>query len=539
MASPDGYVPLVGSERAPLPGTREAGKVPPDHPLEVTLRLRSRSPKKDFLDIERGSVLLQRKKLAREEFAKTYGADPRDIEKIKTFAHEHRLKVTDVDLARRTVVLAGTSASLGTAFHVDRKRYESPSGSYCGHCDCVCIPTRLAGTIEGVFGLDERPQAMRCHHSRRLELQMATPPRQASYTGAQLANVYHFPAGLDGQGQCIALIELGGGYRHQDLAAFFKQLHLPMPKISCVAVNGAENSPSGDTESYDGEVVGDIEVLGAIAPGASIVVYFAPCNDRGFLDALTMAIHDRRRQPSIVSISWGDSEYTWAPRTRRLVDEVLQEAVVLGVTVLCSSGDYGSSNGVSGGVEHVNFPASSPYVLACGGTTIECSGNRIIKETVWNDGKQASGGGVSEFFPLPDWQESARVPESPNQGRFKGRGVPDVAGYAAAYQILINGKSGVVPGGTSAVAPLWAGLIARMNQKLGYAVGFLNPFLYREYHRLSELGALHQIAEGNNGAYTAGKGWNPCTGLGTPDGSKLASALAADKAVKAAKAGMR
>jgi kumamolisin len=526
-------IALRDSERAPLHGAQLMGEAPPEERIQVTLRLRSRSSKKDPLKEEWGDPLPQnRKYLTREEFEARHGADPQDFGKIENFATEHHLAVVEADAARRAVVLTGTSASVSAAFGVRRLRYDSPSGSYCGHSEPVHIPAALEGIVEGVLGLDDRRQAKRSPQGRRVELEVATPTKQVSYNPTQLAHLYNFPAGVDGQGQCIALIELSGGYRHQDLVAYFKLLALPLPRVSAVSVHGVINNPEGRTQAYDREVVGDIQVVGGIAPGASLVVYFASNTDQGFFDAVTKAIHDKQHRPSIISISWGDSECTWTPLTRRLLNEALEEAAGMGVTILCSSGDQGSSNGVPGDSQHVNFPASSPNVLACGGTSMVCSGDKIVKETVWNDALGVSGGGVSEDFPLPDWQTRVHVPVSANPAHHKGRGVPDVAATAEGYSILVNGKQ-TLGGGTSAVAPLWAGLVARINQKLGHPVGYLNPLFYQEYGRLCSLGAFREVTEGHNGAYAAGKSWNACTGLGTPDGHKLFSALTLRRAAKA------
>jgi kumamolisin len=197
---------------------------------------------------------------------------------------------------------------------------------------------------------------------------------------------------------------------------------------------------------------------------------------------------------------------------------------MLGVSICVASGDNGATDGVSDGQDHVDFPASSPSVIGCGGTLLEASGNKIAEEDVWNNsssGGGATGGGVSEFFALPSWQQSAKVPAAPNG--FVGRGVPDVAGDAdpdSGYEIVVDGQQEVV-GGTSAVAPLWAGLIALMNQKLGKPVGYLNPLLYGA----SVEATFHDITSGNNDGYSAGPGWDPCTGLGSPDGAKLLTAL--------------
>ena len=333
-------------------------------------------------------------------------------------------------------------------------------------------------------------------------------------------------------GQCIAIIELGGGYRSRDLTAYFRKLGIPMPLIKAMSVDGGHNQPTGDPNGPDGEVMLDIEVAGSVAPGAKIVVYFAPNTDAGFLDAVTTAIHDTLNKPSAVSISWGSAESEWTNQAMQAMDTAFQDGAALGVTVCCAAGDNGSTDGVNDGLLHADFPASSPYSLACGGTRLEGSGSTIKKEIVWNEGVSggATGGGVSDTFALPKWQANANIPPSANPGGRIGRGVPDVAGDAdpiTGYQVLVDGKQFTI-GGTSAVAPLWAGLIALFNQKLGHSAGYLNPGIYS---LPSSSGAFHDITEGNNditgknGPYPAGSGWDACTGWGSPDGSKLLSVL--------------
>jgi kumamolisin len=190
-------------------------------------------------------------------------------------------------------------------------------------------------------------------------------------------------------------------------------------------------------------------------------------------------------------------------------DQAFQAAATLGVTVCCAAGDNGSGDGESDGLAHVDFPASSPFALACGGTKLTASGTMITSEVVWNEGPEsATGGGVSSVFSLPSYQSAAHVPPSANPGGGMGRGVPDVAGDAdpvTGYQVRVDGQAFVI-GGTSAVAPLWAGLIALMNQQLGHPVGFLNPLLYGS---LAGRGLFHDITSGNNGAYTAQVGRRP------------------------------
>jgi kumamolisin len=269
----------------------------------------------------------------------------------------------------------------------------------------------------------------------------------------------------------------------------------------------------------------DIEVAAAVAPKAHIVVYFAPNTDQGFLDAITTAIHDKTNKPSVISISWGAPEANWTSQAMQQFNQAFQAAAALGVTICCASGDNGSGDGLTDGHAHVDFPASSPYALGCGGTKLIAAGSSISSEVVWNENpSSATGGGVSDVFPLPAWQRTAHVPPSTNPGAHVGRGVPDVAGDAdpaTGYKVRVDGQDFVI-GGTSAVAPLWAGLIALLNQQLANPVGYLNPLLYGSLHGT---GVMRDISSGSNGAYHARSGWDPCTGWGVPDGAKLLHAL--------------
>jgi kumamolisin len=344
-----------------------------------------------------------------------------------------------------------------------------------------------------------------------------------TYTPIQLGELYAFPTGADGSGHTVALVELGGGYRTNDLQTYFTSLGLPtMPSVTAVSVAGGANLPG---TAADAEVMLDIEVLGALAPGATIVVYFAPNTDQGFYEAISQAAHDTAHKPSVISISWGSPENSWNSQALTAMHTALEDAAMLGVTITVAAGDHGSSDGHDDGGIHVDFPASSPYALACGGTTLIAGSDTISTEVVWNDAALnggATGGGISTQFAVPDWQHTATVPIAPNG--FAGRGVPDVAGDAdplTGYQVRVDGADQVL-GGTSAVAPLWAALVARLNQQLGAPLG--DP--HRAFYQIGST-AFHDITVGNNGAYTAVAGWDPCTGLGSPNGQALLNALAA------------
>jgi len=521
---------ISGSDRAaPLNGAQIVGSVPQDERFEVTVRIRRKAPLGGVVanSLHADQAPAKRKYIAREDYAAKNGADPADMAKVEAFAKANGLVVVESSSARRSVFLSGTAANFSKAFGANIAQYEHDGGTYRGRTGELTVPADLAPIIEGVFGIDNRPVAkphfQRSKTSPGIGIQPHVPAG-GSFSPPDLAKIYNFPTGLDGSGQCIAIIELGGGYRAADIKAYFKKLGLPVPKVRTVSVDGGANQPS-TADSADGEVMLDIEVAAAIAPKAHLAVYFAPNTDKGFLDAITMATHDTTNKPSVISISWGGPESNWTTQAMQTFDQALQTAAALGVTVCCASGDNGSGDGVNDGKSHVDFPASSPFALGCGGTKLTASGSSAASEVVWFEAPDnATGGGVSDFFPLPSYQSAAGVPTSANPGGPKGRGVPDVAGDAdpaTGYQIRVDGQDMVI-GGTSAVAPLWAGLIALMNQKLGHPVGFLNPLIYGS---LAGKNLFRDITTGSNGAYQAKAGWDPCTGWGSPDGMKLLQAL--------------
>ena len=490
-------------------GMKYLGPYTDSAPLEVTLVLRRQQGA-----APQPASWPQRPRWPRGQFGQHAGAEPADLERLRDFARRHGLREVAADPHRRVLHLSGAPPALERAFGVTLGRYQFGDGRGpfvgCGHAPTL-PPEAIA-----VLGLDRRPVAR--VRSRRPK---STPA--VTYTPVQLGQLYDFPAATDGSGQSIAIIELGGGFSSSDLARYFKNLGIAKPPtVTAVPVAGASNQPGGDA---DGEVMLDIEVSGALAPGAAILVYFAPNTDQGFYEAISQAAHDAVHKPDVMSISWGGPEDGWTGPARAAMQTALEDAAALGVTVTVAAGDSGSADGESDAQPHVDFPASSPYALACGGTRLIASGGAITSEVVWNEtsaGEGATGGGVSIEFALPAWQQQSAVPKAPDGSA--GRGVPDVAGNAdplTGYQVLVDGKAQVI-GGTSAVAPLWAALIARCNQKLGAPLGDVHAALYQIGER-----AFRDITEGNNGAYRAAVGWDPCTGLGSPRGQALLGALAA------------
>jgi kumamolisin len=513
---PSKKVVLKGSERTPL--GKRVGDVQKNETIDVSVVLKPKT--RPAVPTAGGATM------SREQFAQQHGADPAVIDKVKAFAEAEGLKVIEVSQERRLVKLEGTVDQFAKAFGAQLDKYQHEGIEYRARTGALQIPEDLTDSIEAVMGLDNRPQAKphyRVHGVADEKAALGVAPRAGgiSYTPPQVAALYKFPKDVNGSGQTIGILELGGGFHPKDLTNYFASIGVKEPTVTSVSVDKGKNHPTTPS-SADGEVLLDIEVAGAVAPGAKIVVYFAPNTDQGFLDALTTAVHDKTNKPSVVSISWGAPESQWTSQAMTAFDSAAQDAAALGVSICAASGDNGSSDGVSDGKNHVDFPASSPHILACGGTTLNSSGGAITSETVWNDGAGggAGGGGFStQFTPLPTYQSSAGVKGS-------GRGVPDVSGDAdpqTGYQVLVDGQSMVI-GGTSAVAPLWSGLIALMNQKLGKPVGFLQPAIYA---LASSTKAFQDITSGNNGSFSAAPGWDAATGLGSPNGQNLVTALAA------------
>ena len=522
MPASDEMVPLTGSERPPLEGATASGPVAADERVEVTVILRPDPARAgDVPDVEAEGLrpVAERRHLSPDELARLRGAAPADMEAVAGFARAHSLEVTESDAGRRRMVLAGPAAAVGDAFGVTLERFEHQSGAYRGHAGPVAVPSGVADAVVAVLGLDDRPQA---------DFRLRPAARGGtSYTPVQVAEAYGYPKGLDGTGVTIAFVELGGGYVAADLQQYFSGLGLRTPPVDAVPVDGGANSPTGDPSGPDGEVMLDLEVAGAVANGARLAVYFAPNTDQGFVDAVSAAVHDTTRRPAVISISWGGPEDSYSASARTAFEQVLTDAALAGITVCAAAGDNGSGDGASDGAPHVDYPAASPQVLGCGGTTLQLSGGRITSETVWNDQPSggATGGGVSRVFALPAWQQKAGVPVNAGSGGGPGRGVPDVAGNAdpaTGYQVRVDGSDTVV-GGTSAVAPLWSALVALATQQAGRSPGFLNPLLYQDYGGAT--GAFNDITEGSNGAYRAGPGWDACTGLGTPRAATLLAEL--------------
>jgi kumamolisin len=507
--------------------------------LDVLIKLRR---KKELPDLAGRPA----KAMTREELAAAYGASDEDIDAVVHAFEKYGLTKVETNAATRSVRLSGTAQQMEDAFQVKLFNYAHSSGDYRGRVGHVHVPAEVQAIVQGVFGLDDRRVAHRRRHPNHAmaHAKALSSVPAAWYTPAQLATHYNFPAG-DGTGQTIGLLEFGGGYFASDLQQFCKLAGTAMPKVVTVS---ADHISTSKKDGAEGEVMLDVEVVAGICPKATIVVYFAHFTEHGWLTILDTAMQDKAHNPSVLSVSWGFAEdaLIWTQQAMTQVNESLKEAAMLGMTICVAAGDDGSSDAITDGHAHVDFPASSPYVLAVGGTTIPKKGS-TQPDICWmeGDGLRAdnggsTGGGISAVFARPNWQEVVTI-KPVNPGAIVGRCIPDIAANAdwnaSPYLLVVDG--GAQPnGGTSAAAPLWASLVALMNQARGTGkrVGYLTPLLYQTVSggvggpTIGQAGCT-DVVSGNNvtakvGGFQATASYDAVSGWGTPNGQKLLAALA-------------
>jgi kumamolisin len=488
-----------------------------------------------------------RKHLKAAEFLRLHGARKSHLKKVEQYAASHGLNVVESSPERRCVVLSGPVSAFARAFAVEFSNHRFQNQIYRSYQGEIQVPSSLGGIVQAVLGLENRE--LMSHH---------TFARAQSSTRhvdpAEVAKAYSFPESAKGKGQRIAIIELGGGFYESDIAEYFKKQQCEQRKIAVVEVDGQKNDPapvdvikkmldamgvstaarpesalstSDATRAlWTIETTFDIELAGAFATQSEIVVYFAPNNAQGQYHAITTALNSKEHPPDLISCSWGATEDGLPRDFIDSFDQALQDAALRGVTVCVSSGDRGDDSDKDGH-PRVHYPASSPHVIACGGTHwVEPESSK--DEVVWSEqlptALAQSGGGVSKVFEEPEWQSDAGIRKKTGSN---GRGVPDVSGkadMASGYCMIVGGYDTTM-GGTSAAAPMWCGLLALLNEALKHNIGYATPLFYNSAFTTS----FHDITAGNNGKhYKAEPGWDACTGLGTPHGNKILAALARD-----------
>jgi hypothetical protein len=557
---PANYRRLEGSELKPAHEARHLGSADHRELVEVTVCVRQRPGGPPLPDHAHWMATPpgKRKFLSSQEFAARHGAAQEDLDAIARFARIHGLTVVETSLPGRTVRLSGTARQMSHAFAVDLEQYQPPEESYRSHTGPIYLPDEVADIVEAVFGLDNRRVGRRNSSG--------DPPGTSTLAPPQVATLYNFPpppASINQQ--IIGIMEFGGGWSQPDIDNTLFSFGLAT-STTPVDVNVTGSNNYGVIPGKDSESMLDICVAAAVAPGATIRVYWGsdPTSSSDWVAVLNAIITEPlSTRPSVVTTSWvlarGDDTNTLgldglSSSQVKVVSAKFQGLAALGVTVFAACGDDGARSDTFDSNAHVQYPGSDPWVTSCGGTTI--SATPAYVEWVWNDFNptessipQATGGGVSALFTgsLPPWQQVVSIPKSLNDGTTIGRGVPDVAGNASlnsGYMIIVDTKSTGPLCGTSAVSPIYAGLMAIINASLGQPVGFLNPTLYafretvcRDVNAQAMMGSPP-----DNGVpaytnpftmqhfpavkgYPSGAGWDACTGLGTIDGGALLAAL--------------
>lgn len=391
---------------------------------------------------------------------------------------------------------SGTCKDICNIFNTEINLFKKDNKTYFSDINNLTIPQELY-FISNIIGLNNIPKYKPFY-------KINNEKNTKGYTPVQIGEFYDFPFQFRGSNRVISIIQLGGGFRQKDLDYYFLQfLNLDTrPQVLYYTINGAKNDPDSPDS---GEVYLDIETAGAIAKCSLIIVYFAPNNDLGFYEAIYFAMNNLNYSiPTAISISWGSSERYNSTAYMESMNDLFGIARKYNINIFCASGDDGSSDGAPG--LNVDFPASCPNGIGCGGTTMIVKDNKLIEEVVW----PGSGGGFSKIFPAPEYQKLIGGT----------RGVPDIAGNAdpsTGYIIYINGKFSIV-GGTSAVAPLYAGLTALISEAKG-STPYLNPTIYSFPKEICY--DVTKGSNGPNGKWDAKVGWDPCTGNGRIYGDKL------------------
>jgi len=478
--------------------------------------------------------------LDHDAFVYQFGSVEDEVNLVKDWATANGLTVTEAESGTATVKAQGTAGRMNQLFGIVLETVTDDTRTYVTHSGDITIPSEINDVVLTVLGLDNLITMSSYAHldtSYVDENGFIDPTLISSPTPVDLAQAYQFPriAGnnvVQGSGTCVAIVELGGGWTTQNLTSSFGRIGLPNPTVVDISVDGGVNNPSDANGS--GEVMLDIYCVGAAAPSAKIAMYFAPNSFQGFIDCITVATNDTVNNPSVISISWGTTDTNWSSLNRGLFDSALQASIVKGITTFSATGDYGV-RAINGAATYtVQYPATSPYQIGAGGTVISINNDyTIASETAWGTagGTYAGGGGVSTLYSVPAWQTAFTAKNYPTPSvaiTLSGRGIPDVSAMATGYSFYYSASNtfGTFLG-TSAVAPLLSAMMARINcvskSTTNGRIGYVNTQWYAAQTTAFTDTTVGDNHGGNPVGYVATVGWDACTGMGSPIGTKLAA----------------
>ncbi|MBI1305768.1 MAG: S8 family serine peptidase [Bacteroidetes bacterium] len=545
-----------------------------DLPMQVSLVIHSKCKDEDIPDeTDFYTDPFNYKHGKREHLNKQYQSDQAAVDKVIKYVQSKGFSVIESSPEEQLIVIEGKRSLMNKFFKVEVQHFHFGSQKITGHQGNYSIPSAINNEVRSVIGLSKMPITRNTAANSGSSGADQSVPKPTvinginGYTGADFAKFYNFPTEYNGAGECIGIIALGGGYRKDEMTQYFKDNNIsPMPEIIDVEV-GAKNSPGeqGGEDFLDVEVCLDIQVAAAAAPGAKIAVYFAEPTDYGLLRAIIRSVHDGKNKPSVVSVSLGNYESHYSQNMLIEYNRAFRCAAHYGMTILCSAGNFGATNyNMNSTLKelsqlglNVQYPASSPYVLCVGGTSVTIDSGKITKEKIWNSpyefdnpytneiekipfGTMSTGGGFSTLFKISQ-QMMKLIRESNDSLWPEYRGIPDVSANADpsqnGYLVYCDGAK-FITGGTSAATPLWAALTARIFQALERRF-FMTPILYllRKIsinHPEFQFKGLNPISEGDNivsnemvlmGYRAKQNDWSPCGGLGSPNGSELLDEL--------------
>jgi len=445
-----------------------------------------------------------------QQFADRFGATAASIAKVSAYLRAQGLSVAPATANHLSLAAHGTAAQVQKAFGTSLATYHDAqqNRTFFANASAPELPASIAGAVSDVAGLSD--YVVHSHYTSR---NPAAAKAVTGLTPSQARSGYNvasaISAGYTGKGSVVGVLEFSG-FKQSNITAYDKHFSLTPSTPAVVNAGGGTTDLSGEDE-----VELDIEVVQALAPGATVKVYEAPNSDAGEIALYAQTVSDN---VPIVSTSWGTDEADETPANRVALNTDFQEAAAQGQSVYAASGDNGSDDAGNGGTS-VDFPASDPFVTGAGGTTLKlASGGAYSKETAWS----GSGGGVSSYFATPAFQSAV------NSGAY--RDVPDVAADAdpsTGWAIYTGGSWGEI-GGTSAAAPNWAAFTAiydsEAKAKSKPVLGYANASIYTLASSSSYKSAFHDVTSGSNGAYSAAKGYDKVTGWGSYNGAGFLSA---------------
>lgn len=469
--------------------------------------------------------------LDHDEYVYQFGALEDELVLVTDWAIANDLTIEDSSQAAATVKVIGTVEQFNTLFSITLQTVTDDEQTYYTHAADITMPSDIDGVVDIILGLDN---SVRFSHNAILDNADPAPFDPSlinSPTPVDLALAYKFPRSpgsnlAQGKGACVAIIELGGGWTNQNLTSTFSRIGQPNPRVVDISVDGGVNDGGVDVGS-SGEVMLDIYCVGAVVPAAKIAMYFAPNSFQGFIDTIITPTNDTVNNPSVISVSWGTTDTNWSSGSRNAFDAALAGATVKGITVFIAAGDFGV-RAINGGPTYtVQYPGTSPYCVCAGGTVISINNDySIASEVPWgtSGGPYAGGGGVSNIFSVPTWQTgfSSKTYPGGTVTALTGRGIPDVSAMATGYTFYYGAANytGTFVG-TSATAPLLAGMMARLNVLAGKRIGFVNADWYAVRSTAFNDQTTGDIHGGNSVGYMATAGWDAATGIGSPIGTEI------------------